>query len=156
MNPAPVGRTGITTGFTVGISRHAIHRARCSADRTAAFTGFVRPRTLAGRIFPAAGLTHAALRIGTGHKVRTADAFVIIGAVVRTFFVGRLHQRTGRCLRVTVFLAGFCIIAFAGGIFAVTRRPDAVIRFSAGLCHVGVTNTFLIIGTVSGTGIIAM
>ena len=113
VNPAPVGRTGITTGFTVGISCHAIHRARCSSGSTAAFTGFVRSRTLAGRIFSAAGLTHAALRIGTGHKITAANAFVIIAAVVRTFLVGRLYRRTLRRLPVTFFLAGFIIVAFA-------------------------------------------
>ena len=156
VNPAPVGRTGITTGFTVGISRHAIHRARCCPGSAAAFAGFVRPRTLAGRIFPAAGLTLAALRIGTGHKITAADAFVIIATVVRTFLVGRLYRRTLRRLSVAVFLAGFIIIALARSIFAVTGRADAVIRLGTGLCHVGVANTFLIIRTVSGTGIIAM
>ena len=113
VNPAPVGRTGITTGFTVGISRLSVDSARRSSGSAAAFAGFVRPRTLAGRIFPAAGLAHAALRIGTGHKITAADAFVIIAAVVRTFLVGRLYRRTLRRLPVAVFLAGFIVIAFA-------------------------------------------
>ena len=33
---------------------------------------------------------------------------------------------------------------------------NAIIRFGTGLCHVGVANTFLIIRTVSGTGIVTM
>ena len=65
-----------------------------------------------------------------------------------------MSRRTG--VGVTVFLAGSLVIQFAGGIFAVTRRPDTVIRLGTGLCHVGVANTFLIIRTVSGTGIITM
>ena len=113
VNPAPVGRTGITTGFTVGISRLSVDSARRSSGSAAAFAGFVRPRTLAGRIFPAAGLAHAALRIGTGHKITAADAFVIIAAVVRTFFVGRLQIRASAALSVAVFLASFGVIALA-------------------------------------------
>ena len=62
-----------------------------------------------------------------------------------------MSRRTG--VGVTVFLAGSLVIQFAGGILAVTRRADTVIRLGTGLCHVSIANAFLIISTVSGTGI---
>ena len=62
--------------------------------------------------------------------------------------------RTG--LTITDFAAGPGIIAFTTGIFAVTGRPNAVIRRFAGFGHVGVTFTSFGIRAVQGAEIVAM
>ena len=110
---------------------------------------------MAESVLSAAGLAHAALRIGTGHKVGTADAFIIKAAVVRTFFVGHLQIRASIALSVTFFLAGFIVVALAGGIFAVTGRPNTIIRLMT-FFEVVVTNTSLKIRRINRTKVLTV
>ena len=95
------------------------------------------------------------MRIGAGDKVGTADAFVIVSVVIKTFLVWRLQIRASAALSVAVFFTGPRRIFFTGGIFAVTRRTNTVIRLMT-FFEVVVANANLKVRRIDRTKVLAV
>ena len=76
-------------------------------------SGLIGKGGAAGFIFSAAGRANADLWRCASHQIGTADAFVIIRTVIRTTLVRRLQRGTRTRKVISVFPAGFIIVAFA-------------------------------------------